>query len=200
MKKIVSKLLFLKLGLGIAFLFSGIAYAAQSVSVDVVMTIQKLSVQRLDSGNKSITIVMGKSSVLDRVIYKNDGDVAEDFAIKVSKSADGWTMVNTQPGPDEYRLSALFHHWNLKPTVDEYKDDDILTASDKTSTGSVFFNDAETHTKDAEGKNDQAVADQKGNNVPKDGERNLYVKLDAPSSITKNSGTASISLTALASQ
>ncbi len=200
MKKIVEKIVILKLGLVSAMLFSGVVFGAESVTVDVVMTVQKLSVARLDSGSKSLTVIQGQSAITERMVYKNDGDVNEDFAIKAVKKSGDWNLVSTQPGTDEYRLSALFHHWNLKPTADEFKSDDILTASDNISTDSAFFNDLETHTKDAENKNEQLVADQKGKAVPVNGERSLYVKFDAPSSITSKSGTTQISLTALAAQ
>ncbi|KKR68756.1 MAG: hypothetical protein A3I11_07585 [Elusimicrobia bacterium RIFCSPLOWO2_02_FULL_39_32] len=187
MSRTINKILAFKLATAIALLVSGFAFGADNVSVQVVMTLQNVSVARLSDGALNIKVSPGTSKVTDRSIYKNDGNVAVHFAIKIAGTNGNWTPVITVPGANQYRLSALWHQWDATPAVAEFQDNDFLTTDYQTSTDTKYFNDSETHLTDGV----------KGNNVQPDEERNLFIRLDAPASGT-GSATAEVNVSAVA--
>ena len=187
MKNKIKKLVALKLGVAIAMFCSGFAFCDQAAVVDVVMTIQALTVQRVSDGSASIMAAPGTSKVMDRIVFKNDGNGAVNYAVKVASTTGSWTLVSSVPGASEYRLSAIWHQWDSKPSTSEFQANDILTASDQTSSDTILFNDNESH----------ATTGVKGYNVPTNEERNLYLKFDSPASGT-GSSTAHVNVTAIA--
>ncbi|MBI2119701.1 MAG: hypothetical protein HYT97_08755 [Elusimicrobia bacterium] len=186
MSKTINKVLAFKLATAIALLVSGFAFGADNVSVEVIMTLQNVSVARLSDAALNIRVAPGASKVTDRAIYKNDGSDAEHFTIKIAGTTGNWTPVITLPGANQYRLSAIWHQWDVTPAVTEFQDNDILTTSYDTSTNTKFFNDTETHLTDGV----------KGNNVQPNEERNLFIKLDAPASGT-GSARAEVNVSAV---
>lgn len=186
MSKTINKVLAFKLATAIALLVSGFAFGADNVSVDVVMTLQNVSVARLSDAALNIRVAPAASKVTDRAIYKNDGSDAEHFTIKIARTTGNWRPVSTVPGANEYRLFGIWHQWDAAPAVTEFQDNDILTTTYETSTNTKFFNDTETHSTDGV----------KGNNVEPNGERNLFIRLDAPAS-GNGSATAEVNVSAV---
>lgn len=177
------------LGIAIAMLAEGIAFCDQSALVDIVMTIQSLTIQRLSENSLAVMAAPGVSQVTDRTIFKNDGNGSVNYAIKVARTVGTWTLVSGVPQANQYRVYALWHQWDQKPAVNEFQANDILTASDQTSSDALFFNDAESH----------AIDSVKGSNVAPNEERNLYIRFDAPQG-GSGSATSQISVTAVALQ
>lgn len=187
MKNKISKLAALKLSIAIACLSAAYAFGEQTAVFDVVMTVQNLTVQRVSDQSAPIMAPPGTSRITERVVFKNDGNGAVSYAIKVTSTTGNWTLVAGVPGANEYRLSAIWHQWDSKPAVTEFNANDILSANDQTSSDTAFFNDNETHETNSV----------KGANVPANEERNLYLKFDSPAS-GSGSAKAHIGITAIA--
>ncbi|MBI2118259.1 MAG: hypothetical protein HYT97_01370 [Elusimicrobia bacterium] len=187
--KPAKKLVIGVLGIAIAMSLQGIAFCGQSALVDIVMTIQNLSIQRLSENSIAVMAAPGVAQVTDRTIFKNDGNGAVNYAIKVANTVGTWSLVSTVPQANQYRLYALWHQWDQKPAVNEFQANDILTVSDQTSSDTLFFNDTESH----------AIDSVKGSNVAPNEERNLYIRFDAPQG-GSGSATSQISVNAVALQ
>jgi len=178
--------------------------AAQTEVVDVILTIQDFSVLRVSTPVFSLVAVAGRSKISEKISWRNTGNGSEDFAVKVGTDTGSWQLVSTQPGPDQFRISGIWHHWAVSPSTGEFQTDDILTQLDQTSSATKFLNDNEPHevvphpdfptdrTKDIT----ILKAAQMAVNVPPGGERNLYLKIDFPSA-TSTSGKIKLLVTAI---
>ena len=161
-------------------------FAGPDSGVDVVMVVQAVNFEFLGGTNFNVDVAVAQNEVRPRIIIKNTGSASQDYALRVSNSTGAsWTLVTGTPGADQYRLSAVWHQWDVTPATSEFQSNDVLTLSDQKSSASEFFNDSETH-----GNNSDNV----GYNVPVNGERNLFVWVQGPSS-GSGSLTATIGMT-----
>lgn len=147
--------------LTLAVLLGSAAYAANSATINVTVTIQNLSVSA--SGPIAFGVVVASSTTVstDSSHVVNDGNVAETYDIKLTDPA-GWTAVSTAPGAEEYRLSAQFN--SDAPTALSFDGNHDLSTSDQTSSASIF------------------AGDQTGLAVPSTEARYLWFKFEAPTS------------------
>jgi hypothetical protein len=194
----LKKLIGVIAAVAIAGYIAKVALTANTANVDVVMTIESISITNILPLQITVGAPPGGKRVTTRQNdFVNNGSVNEDFSIKVgSTTPSTWSLVSTTPGTDQYRLSALWHEYNTLATngTTEFQANDILTSSNQLSSDTVFFNDSETH----------ATTNVKGYNVPVFGnnsanERSLFFMFEAPSSTTTaNTATATVNVTAAA--
>lgn len=168
-----------KLAVALAFVaVASSAKAALSQSVNIVLTMANLSVARI-GGTGDIAISGGPNGdvVSERIIIQNDGASVERFLVRLANAGTNWALItgthaaNPTMGVNQYRLSALWHQWDVTPATSEFADNDILTPGDGFSGLTTFFNDAETH-----GIN----ADNQAGSVNVLAERSLFIRGELP--------------------
>ena len=148
-----------------------IVYAAQTADITVTVTCRNLSVSVDPSSYAFGTVSEGSETVASTAItVTNNGNVNEDFEVKLAAVA-GWTALQAgTPGADEYILGAIFK--TAAPTTGDYDDsEDMLSTSFVESSATIFAKDTD-------------AADQKGYSVAASGTRNLWFYFFAPSSTT----------------
>lgn len=174
----MSKKLAVKLAAALALVISGAAVvkAAQTATLNVTLTMSNLDVT--NTGAESLSISGGPGAVLvsDRGIFKNTGATNETFQVNCNAGQNPWYLVTgTDPiTPEQYRLSAVWHQWNVAPSTSEFDANDILSASPTSSSATTFFADTETHS----------TTDVRGDNIPVNGERSLFLRVELPLSPT----------------
>lgn len=156
--------------------FRGWLQAADSSSVDIVMTIQVLGFHWVEQ-DPNVTVSIDQNAVDNRRVMQSDANTQQDYSIRVaSQSAPpSWTLVTSSAalGSNKYRLRALWHQDSVKPATSEFQANDILTNSSAISSTTRFWNDvSETHT----------VAGFEGFNVYPSQHTSLYIWVEgAPS-------------------
>ena len=145
------------------------SYAGTTENITVYVKIQKLSVAVNPTSYNFGTVTEGWSGVAtSSITVTNDGNVTEEFKLKIASEPNGsWTSVTAAaPGPEEYRLSAIFKG-SLPSTYGA--EDSFSVATERTAT-----TDDLAESGDGEGV--------KGYNVAESAERGLWFKFEAPSS------------------
>ena len=178
MRKTIKRAVALGVGSIISMLLLKPSFSADNASVDVVMTIQSVSIVSLSASSVAIAAPFGGSRVTERVVFKNDGNGNENFSVKITSTTGNWTLTQNSPGANEYRLSAIWHYYDIKPLANEFQANDILfpEGTYKDSSDTVLFNDTDPHSTETV----------KGFNVSVDGQRNLFFKFDSPTSGSGN--------------
>lgn len=171
---------------------AGIAYCDESAMVDVVMTIQSVSIVNSGAGAIAISAPAGQSKKTDRAIFKNDSNGAENFAVKIGSTTGAWTPKTDTGavGVNQYRLKGIWAIWTATITVNDFDDNDIITSNNKDSSSTVFFSDTGTQADVGNPAYDG------GYNVPVDSERSIFFRFDAGAVGTTGTSRATISVTA----
>ncbi|MBI3012123.1 MAG: hypothetical protein HYY63_00680 [Elusimicrobia bacterium] len=203
MKRFTGK--FFELGLVCTLLCAGSVWAEEGSNLDVTMTVQVLTVYRF--GSLNVNAATGTSAVSDRILVQNTGNVNETFVIKITTVTGDWKYVETQPGQDEFRLSVIWHKWDVKPSTKEFQTNDILKLTEVVASTTTFFNelDVSQHYAAGENVNQNTV---NGVNVPPKSVDNarsiryLFFRYDAPQSYTPGKTNVNMSyvVTAIASE
>ena len=144
------------------------AFAAQTADITVTVTVRKLSVSvgsatfAFGSVNESSQTVASAA-----VAVTSDGNVTEDFELKLTNPI-GWTAVQSgTPNTDQYLLGSIFR--TASPAAGDFTDSqDTLSTTFVTSSTTVFAKDADANS-------------QKGFSVATSGARNLWFLFFAPS-------------------
>ncbi|MBI3012847.1 MAG: hypothetical protein HYY63_04405 [Elusimicrobia bacterium] len=196
---------FCALGILCALFSAGSVWAEEGSNLDVVMTVQVLTVYRF--GALNVNAATGTSAVSDRILVQNTGNVNETFVIKITTVTGDWKYVETQPGLDEFRLSVIWHKWDIKPSTKEFQTNDILKLTEVVASTTTFFNevDVSQHYPVGENVNLNTV---NGVNVPPKSVDNarsiryLFFRYDAPQSYTPGKTNVNMSyvVTAIASE
>lgn len=141
--------------------------------VDIVMSIEDLSVT-LVQGSLDITFDVNDNLVEDKAAVQNTGNVDEDYQVYVSSQGHppNWTLITDTStlGHDDYRLRAIWHENDIKPSTSEYQANDILSTAPVTSSDTQFFNEFDTHT----------VSGFKGYGTVPGQYSNLYIWVEGP--------------------
>lgn len=172
--------------------------AADNTTVDVVMSIQSLSVSAIKVFDPVAVVPASAKVVKGRAVFTNDGNGSEDFSIRIaSTSGSSWTPeTGTGVVPqDAYRLRAIWAVFNATTTTASFDDDDILTTSNQLSSATKFFSGTGT------AGNVGTAAVNGGYNVPNTGgdpQRHLFFRFDSGASGTTGTATAYVNVTATA--
>jgi hypothetical protein len=162
------------IGFWMLFFVTQEAWAAE---VTITVQIQSIGVTVTPDSWDIGVVSAGSTETSDAFTVTNTGNVAEDFLLGVTGSAN-WTNDtnednNNAAGVNEYVLRALFddatHNFETNDRVD-----DTAQVADPT-TGTRFTDGSDS-----------------GNNVPAGASRNLYLQLEVP---TAGSNTAEQTLT-----
>jgi len=145
--------------------------AASTADVVISVTCRKLSVGVSVGTSAFGTVNEGSETVASSANgVNNDGNVTEDFELKLTAVA-GWTALQAgTPGTDEYILGAIFKF--AAPTTADYDDsEDMLSTGYVEATTAIFAKDGD-------------VVGEKGYSVAASGNRNLWFYFFAPSATT----------------
>ena len=199
MEQAKRKMTVLKSALVLTLLTSGFAFCDSMEVLDVVMTVQNVSIYSVSTGPYVVVSTLTSSKIVGPMIYRNDGNGPETFSIKIASNSGSWAPIttaystpNSMPGANQFRLGAIFHNSAFLPTISEFNDNDIVTSNLLDSSETIFFNDNDplAHLQDTSTPPNN-IKDQylKGNNIPGldpnnifQSQRNLYIRYDAPSS------------------
>jgi len=140
------------------------AKAANPATINVTVTIQKLSV--IATGSIAFgTVAAGTATVSSgSSTVTNDGNVTETYSLNLTDPA-GWTAVQAAPVAEQYCLSAMFN------------------TTEPASGGFTYANHALSTTPTACSVT-KFAGDQTGLSVPTTQTRKLWFKFEAPSSTT----------------
>ncbi len=117
------------------------------------------------------TVIAGGSSYSGRIIVKNTGQTPIWYALKVRVTGSSLKPVEKNPGVDQFRLFGLFHKWDSPPLKSDYLEDDIILKEYGYASTNIY---AKLRFADVF----------KGIEVPRFEDRNLFLRFDAPPSIT----------------
>lgn len=142
--------------------FRGWLQAADSSSVDIVMSIQVLGFQWIESpagSNEHVTVTIAQNAVDGRRVILSDANMLQDYSIRVASqsSTPSWTLETTNAtlGMNKYRLRGIWAVNNATITVNSFGTNDIITDTPQTSSATQFFAEGESSsdvgTSDAEG-------------------------------------------------
>ncbi|OGR86002.1 MAG: hypothetical protein A3A86_05485 [Elusimicrobia bacterium RIFCSPLOWO2_01_FULL_60_11] len=145
-----------------ALCFRGWLGAADSSSVDVVMTIQVLGFYWVESpgdANEHVTVNIDQNAVDARRVIQSDANCQQDYSIRVASqdASPAWTLIETAAalGQNQYRLRGIWAVNNATITANSFGTNDIITGTPQTSSATQFFAEGESSgdvgTSDADG-------------------------------------------------
>lgn len=148
--------------------------AADTATIDIVLTIQVVDVTKVSPASLSLSTSPGSSLVSDRAVFQNSGSVTQSYQVSVVAGAN-WTVVTTNAAlnADEVRLRAIWHQWDAAVAAGDFDDNDILTTSGQTSSATKFVDDDDT----------DITTNTLGYDVPTtdpEYERSIFVLFEAP--------------------
>ncbi|MBI4217737.1 MAG: hypothetical protein HY610_01330 [Elusimicrobia bacterium] len=218
MSSLVKKVAILNAAIACAIFASGFAFGEETDYVDVVMSVQSISVRKSTSTNFAVGTATGGTKVVGWVGFTNNSGGAEHFKIRISSvTGNKWTVLEdgnpaVKPGNDQFRLYAIWHFWasNALVNKDEFEANDVLKLTDTTSSTIAFFNDNEpaSHFDDpatpANESTGKSVANNNVNgiNIPDNSSRDLFLRYDAPATFSAGSSkvTATLAVTAISAE
>ena len=175
----MKNLLMIIISVMIVMAFCGSAFAANSATINVTVSIAQEASISVTGGSVDFgAMKIGGSSVSTlAVIVQNNGlGGNQTYSLSLINPSD-WTAVTTVPGVDQYRLSSAF---DATGTVTWNPTNHALSASSQASTATKF------------------AGSETGIAVPFNAARHLYLKLETPSA-TSSSGSKTMQILVTAS-
>ena len=171
------------------------AFSAETATVDIVMSIQSVSVSNVGSASIAVSGLPGSTKLLPRAVFRNSGDAPTDFNLRLAVTSGTWVPRTDALAMqvNEFRLRASWGIWNATVTAANFHDNDIVTTVDQKSSSTIFWGTSSTF-------GDPAFDG--GYNVPGNAgfssERGLWVRFDAGAAGTTGSTKATIYVTGTA--
>ena len=197
MKKVIG----IVIGIALVPLVRLSVFGADNATVDVVMSIQALGVEAIKV-HYPVSASTGTSKIVNgRSVFKNTGNVNEDFSIRIASTTGSWTpFTGSSAVPaNQYRLRVIWaaHFADTSSlTTADFDTNDILGTSSQLSSDTVFFKDASDPTRVG------IPSVTGGSKVPVfgvgDNERHLFFRFDAGADGTTGSATAFVNVSATA--
>ena len=175
-------------------------YAVESTSVDVVMSIEELSIETIKVLD-AIASPAGQSRVINgRTVVRNLSNTNVDFNLHIASTTGSWTPSENMNEVDinRYRLMGAFAVHNATITSADFGDDDIITTLSNGANAVEYW----SQTADVSDVGTSALNG--GFNVGVEGladnERHLFVRFDAGAVGTTGSAIAYLNVGVTATQ
>ncbi len=194
----MKKKLLIALALLASLTLAAQSFAATTATVNITVTIVSGVVSIANTGPADVsfnatnpTILFNQTGYVSadgtgngRAIFKNDSvDTTADFSVQAIDFDPNFTL-GTAPSATAGVLYGIWTQWDRTPiAASDFVANDIITTTSKLSSTTDF-------ALDGEGDN------VKGFNIPAGDERNMYFRLDTPTSGTAGSFTSTMTVTA----